>query len=86
MLRAIAKKGFTVPTPIQRKTIPLVLGRKDVVGMARTGSGKTAAFVIPMIERLKAHSVKVGARALIMSPSRPCCWSEVTAWRSSSGA
>lgn len=70
MLRAIAKKGFTVPTPIQRKTIPLVLGRKDVVGMARTGSGKTAAFVIPMIERLKTHSVKVGARALIMSPSR----------------
>ena len=42
----------------------------DVVGMARTGSGKTAAFVIPMIEKLKTHSIKVGARALIMSPSR----------------
>lgn len=70
LLRAIAKKGFTVPTPIQRKTIPLILGKKDVVGMARTGSGKTAAFVIPMIERLKAHSVKVGTRALILSPSR----------------
>ncbi|PKS07302.1 hypothetical protein jhhlp_005904 [Lomentospora prolificans] len=70
ILRAIARKGFTVPTPIQRKTIPLILSRKDVVGMARTGSGKTAAFVIPMIERLKSHSVKVGARALIMSPSR----------------
>ena len=46
------------------------MDRKDVVGMARTGSGKTAAFVIPMIERLKAHSARVGARALIMSPSR----------------
>ncbi|KAL1839044.1 hypothetical protein VTJ49DRAFT_6135 [Mycothermus thermophilus] len=70
LLRAIARKGFSVPTPIQRKTIPLILDRRDVVGMARTGSGKTAAFVIPMIERLKAHSPRVGARALIMSPSR----------------
>ncbi|CAG9936996.1 unnamed protein product [Clonostachys rosea f. rosea IK726] len=70
LLKAITRKGFSVPTPIQRKTIPLVLDRRDVVGMARTGSGKTAAFVIPMIERLRAHSAKVGARALIMSPSR----------------
>ncbi|KIH91687.1 ATP-dependent RNA helicase DDX54/DBP10 [Sporothrix brasiliensis 5110] len=70
LLRAITRKGFSVPTPIQRKTIPLILGRRDVVGMARTGSGKTAAFVIPMIQRLRSHSVRVGARALIMSPSR----------------
>ncbi|KAL2890367.1 ATP-dependent RNA helicase DBP10 [Ceratocystis lukuohia] len=70
LLRAITKKGFSVPTPIQRKTIPVILARKDVVGMARTGSGKTAAFVIPMIEHLKQHSARVGARALIMSPSR----------------
>lgn len=70
LLRAINRKGFSVPTPIQRKAIPLVLERRDVVGMARTGSGKTAAFVIPMIERLKGHSARVGARALILSPSR----------------
>lgn len=70
LLKAISRKGFSVPTPIQRKTIPLILDDQDVVGMARTGSGKTAAFVIPMIEKLKAHSVKVGARALILSPSR----------------
>ncbi|KAK3400110.1 ATP-dependent RNA helicase dbp-10 [Sordaria brevicollis] len=70
LLRAITRKGFSVPTPIQRKAIPLILERKDVVGMARTGSGKTAAFVIPMIEKLKSHSPRVGARALIMSPSR----------------
>jgi len=70
LLKAITRKGFSVPTPIQRKTIPLVLDAQDVVGMARTGSGKTAAFVVPMIEKLKAHSAKVGARALILSPSR----------------
>ncbi|KAK3077339.1 ATP-dependent RNA helicase dbp10, partial [Coniosporium uncinatum] len=70
ILQNITKKGFKVPTPVQRKTIPLIMDGQDVVGMARTGSGKTAAFCIPMIEKLKAHSVKVGARAVIMSPSR----------------
>lgn len=70
LLKAITRKGFSVPTPIQRKTIPLVLDGQDVVGMARTGSGKTAAFVVPMVEKLKSHSAKVGARALILSPSR----------------
>ncbi|KAI0406182.1 ATP-dependent RNA helicase DBP10 [Xylaria palmicola] len=59
LLRAITKKGFKVPTPIQRKTIPLILQRKD-----------TAAFLIPMIQFLKAHSPNMGARALILSPSR----------------
>ncbi|KAM3164530.1 ATP-dependent RNA helicase DBP10 [Lachancea thermotolerans] len=66
----IAKKGFRQPTPIQRKTIPLILQKRDIVGMARTGSGKTAAFVLPMIEKLKGHSAKIGARAVILSPSR----------------
>ncbi|KAF1939573.1 DEAD-domain-containing protein [Clathrospora elynae] len=70
LLKAITQKGFKVPTPIQRKAVPLMLQGDDVVGMARTGSGKTAAFVIPMIQKLKAHSAKVGARGVIMSPSR----------------
>lgn len=70
LLKAITRKGFSVPTPIQRKAVPPILDNQDVVGMARTGSGKTAAFVIPMIEKLKTHSAKVGARAIILSPSR----------------
>lgn len=70
LLKAIQQKGFKMATPIQRKAIPLLLQGEDVVGMARTGSGKTAAFVIPMIEKLKTHSAKVGARGIIMSPSR----------------
>jgi len=70
LLKAIAQKGFKIPTPIQRKAVPLIMQGEDVVGMARTGSGKTAAFVVPMIEKLKTHSAKVGARGVIMSPSR----------------
>ncbi|TPX42793.1 hypothetical protein SeLEV6574_g05413 [Synchytrium endobioticum] len=68
--RAILHKGYKVPTPIQRKAIPIIMHGRDVVAMARTGSGKTAAFLIPMLERLKQHSARVGARALILSPSR----------------
>ncbi|KAG5459460.1 MAG: hypothetical protein BJ554DRAFT_135 [Olpidium bornovanus] len=56
--KAIIGKGFKVPTPIQRKCIPVALEGKDLVGMARTGSGKTAAFMIPVIEKLKVHSAK----------------------------
>ena len=55
----IVKKGFKQPTPIQRQTIPLILQGHDVVAMARTGSGKTAAFLIPLLEKLKQHSPKV---------------------------
>uniref|UniRef100_A0A8C6SKW1 RNA helicase n=1 Tax=Neogobius melanostomus TaxID=47308 RepID=A0A8C6SKW1_9GOBI len=68
--KGVMKKGYKVPTPIQRKTIPLILDGKDVVAMARTGSGKTAAFLIPMFEKLKAPQAKTGARALILSPTR----------------
>ena len=71
VLKGIRRKGFRLPTPIQRKTIPLILQGLDIVGMARTGSGKTAAFVIPMLEKLQGHSSTAGgARALILSPTR----------------
>ncbi|XP_034257022.1 ATP-dependent RNA helicase DDX54 [Thrips palmi] len=70
ILKGIKKRGYKVPTPIQRKTIPLVMSGRDVVAMARTGSGKTACFLIPMFEKLKVRATKVGARALILSPTR----------------
>lgn len=71
ILKGIRRKGFRLPTPIQRKTIPLILQGMDIVGMARTGSGKTAAFVIPLLEKLQAHSsTTTGARACILSPTR----------------
>ena len=62
--------GYKLPTPVQRKSLPETLAGKDVVCMARTGSGKTAAFLIPVLEKLRAHSPRVGARALILSPTR----------------
>jgi len=69
VLRGIQQKGYNLPTPIQRKTLPLIMDGRDVVAMARTGSGKTAAFLIPMFERLKSH-LSTGARALVLSPTR----------------
>ncbi|PIN14127.1 ATP-dependent RNA helicase [Handroanthus impetiginosus] len=66
----VKKKGYRVPTPIQRKTMPLIISGYDVVAMARTGSGKTAAFLIPMLQKLHHHVPQAGVRALILSPTR----------------
>ncbi|KAK1263010.1 putative DEAD-box ATP-dependent RNA helicase 29 [Acorus gramineus] len=70
VFRGIKKKGYRVPTPIQRKAMPLILSGSDVVAMARTGSGKTAAFLVPMIERLRQHVHGGGVRGLVLSPTR----------------
>ena len=70
LFKAVMAKGYKVPTPIQRKAIPVALEGHNTVAMARTGSGKTAAFVIPVIEKLKGHSQIVGIRGVILSPSR----------------
>lgn len=70
VFRAVKRKGYRVPTPIQRKAIPPALEGRDVVAMARTGSGKTAAFLIPVLSKLRTHSLKAGARCVILAPTR----------------
>lgn len=70
VFRGVKRKGYRVPTPIQRKAMPMILSGADVVAMARTGSGKTAAFLVPMLEKLSQHVPQGGVRALILSPTR----------------
>ncbi|HEX2514525.1 MAG TPA: DEAD/DEAH box helicase, partial [Chloroflexota bacterium] len=66
--RALRETGIVDPTPIQARTLPLLLAGRDVIGQARTGSGKTLAFGIPLVERLRAGAG--GAQALILTPTR----------------
>ncbi|CAD8129660.1 unnamed protein product [Paramecium sonneborni] len=63
-------QGYNVPTPIQRKAIPQILAGCDIVACSKTGSGKTAAFLIPLINKLQNHSTVVGIRGLILLPKR----------------
>ncbi|PQE03007.1 atp-dependent RNA helicase drs1 protein [Rutstroemia sp. NJR-2017a BVV2] len=71
ILRGLGTVGFTQPTPIQSKTIPVALLGKDVVGGAVTGSGKTAAFIVPILERLLYRPKKVPtSRVAILMPTR----------------
>jgi ATP-dependent RNA helicase RhlE len=69
LARAVAEKGYTTPTPIQRAAIPGVLAGRDVLGGAQTGTGKTAAFVLPILQKLAAQSGRA-PRALVLTPTR----------------
>ena len=62
--------GYKNPTPIQKKIIPEIMSGFNIIAHSRTGSGKTAAFLLPMLSKLKQHSQIVGARCLILSPVR----------------
>ncbi|CAK0773341.1 ATP-dependent RNA helicase RhlE [Azospirillaceae bacterium] len=71
LLRAIADVGYTQPTPIQEQAIPLILQKRDVLGCAQTGTGKTASFTLPMIEILAGGRARARMpRSLIMEPTR----------------
>lgn len=72
LLRAVAEAGYESPSPIQASAIPPVLAGRDLMGCAQTGTGKTAAFALPMLDRLTANPAKKkgAVRALILTPTR----------------
>jgi ATP-dependent RNA helicase RhlE len=71
ILKAVANEGYTTPTPIQQQAIPLVLGGRDLLGCAQTGTEKTAAFAIPIIQLLSQHKQRrPGIKSLILTPTR----------------
>lgn len=72
-LKALSEEGYTIPTPIQNETIPLALQGSDILGMAQTGTGKTAAFALPILQKLNAMQVPDKfrePRAVILAPTR----------------
>ena len=73
IVKALGFLGYTLPTPIQSQAIPAVLNSKDLVGLAQTGTGKTAAFALPLIQQLLMNPIAIkgrSARAIILSPTR----------------
>jgi ATP-dependent RNA helicase RhlE len=73
LLKALAAEGYETPTPIQVRAIPELLAGRDLLGIAQTGTGKTAAFALPMLQRLSASSERPArntCRALILTPTR----------------
>src|SRR2546425_1609527 len=69
LLRAVADEGYAQPTPIQAEAIPLALAGRDLIGSAQTGTGKTAAFVLPILQRL-SRGKRGTLRALVLVPTR----------------
>ena len=70
LLAGLNRMGYTAPTPVQRKALPLALAGMDMVCMARTGRGKTCVFLLPMIQKVKCHDSVAGVRAVVLSPTR----------------
>jgi ATP-independent RNA helicase DbpA len=76
LIEVVKELGYTAPTPVQAQTIPLLLQGKDVIGQSQTGSGKTAAFTLPILNRMRADSRALQDRrvqALVLCPTRELC-------------
>src|SRR5215213_10777766 len=87
LLLAVADQGYTEPTPVQRESIPAILAGRDILAGAQTGTGKTAAFVLPMLQLLNADRTpgwqgdarnnqrdqRPPVRALVLTPTRELC-------------
>ena len=71
VLRAVRDAGYRIPTPIQRDAIPLVLKGRDIIGLAQTGTGKTAAFTLPLVNQLIGGPRRT--RAVVLTPTRELC-------------
>src|SRR5260370_6003474 len=70
LVRAVAEEGYEHPTPIQQEASPLALAARDLIGAAHTGTGKTAAFMLPILQRLTRNGTKDVLRALVLVPTR----------------
>lgn len=70
VIDGVKAMGYTTPTPIQEQAIPTVLEGRDVLGLAQTGTGKTAAFMLPILHRLSQEKTSRGVRALVIAPTR----------------
>ena len=73
LLRAVASEGYTTPSPIQVQAIPFVMQGRDLLGCAQTGTGKTAAFALPLLHRMSDPAQtkrRVGPRVLVLAPTR----------------
>ncbi|MBS1655678.1 MAG: DEAD/DEAH box helicase, partial [Bacteroidetes bacterium] len=75
VLQALSKEGYTTPTPIQEQSIPAILQKRDLLGCAQTGTGKTAAFTIPVLQLMHQQQLEIKGRqrrikTLILTPTR----------------
>jgi ATP-dependent RNA helicase RhlE len=81
VVEGVKAKGYADPTPIQLRAIPLVLAGRDVIGSAQTGTGKTAAFALPILSKLGKHSPEKRPRALVLEPTRELAAQVETSFR-----